>query len=366
MSKRIIVILLAAVLVFGGCSSKTEDQRNTDITGTVVDDNKATPQPTEQPTVEPTVLPTAEPTSGQTEEESNATEENNQNDEQPTADPTEQPTVEPTAEPTIQPTVEPTVEPTAEPTAEPTVEPTAGPTAEPTEQPVPTPSEDIPDDFYGYYKIISISTDGEEVSGEYFDILEKYGIYMATMIISEEGQAEFNFGMDPENTEIYSFDGTTFKQIDDDLELLYVYKDGVLTVLAADILGNVKVEFVKMTEAEIEAYKKGFPEENLEPAMKEIEALLSSDEQFKDNEYANYVEKSRRANDALNYQALYECAQIALVTDEVTDMLKAGHSYRIIMDKERARILVDGIEAGADDPLLKLVNNYAGEDFGSW
>ncbi len=368
MGRRIfIMILIAAVLVLGGCSSKSEDQGNTDVTGTENTGKAATPQPTVQPTAEPvnnpTEKPVISPTESAAESVNDITEPTKDPTEQPTLEPTEQPTLEPTEQPTLEPTEQPTAQPTEEPTHQPTEEPTHQPTQEPTQQPVPTSAVNVPEDFYGYYKIIYISMNNTVLSKEYFDIFEKYGIFAATAFISADGYAEFSLAMDEEEPDRYSFDGTSFKRLSDGSEILYVYKDGILTTLEAEIVGNIKVDFVKMTEDEINRFKKGFTEEDFENAVGEANALYAKNAQNNNSEYLNYIEKARRADDALKYSELYELAQIALVTNDVIDMLNAGHSYRIIMEKERARLLVDGVDADEEDPVYKLIAGYVGNDF---
>lgn len=110
MKKKIVSVLLVAVLSvasFTGCGS---DETSNDVSKEQVQESEA--ESTEAPTTEPTEAPTPEPT------------------EAPTTEPTEAPTPEPTEAPTPEPTEAPTTEPTEAPVAEATEVP-AETTAEP-------------------------------------------------------------------------------------------------------------------------------------------------------------------------------------------------------------------------------------------
>ena len=315
MNKRIIFLLLSMVLMITACS-KT-DQSNPEVN---VTDNPVTQS--------------AEPT----------TEPENQNSltEAPTDEPTEAPTVTPTATPTAEPTTEP-------------VDPTAVPTEE--------EKRDFEEDFTGYYKITEISASGVTMSHEYFDIFEKHGAFLITINIKDDGTAVVTQYEDSRREDVYTYDDSSFKHIEKNNELLYVFKDGRLTLLEAGLLGSAKSTFVKMTEEEIAVMEKGFSVEEFSLATEYASKLLENDEQLKNNEYISYIEKSRRATDESDYMALYSYAQVALCDEEIAEMLNSGHSYSIIMTKDGTKILMDGTEVTSEDLFYKRMLELFGNDF---
>ena len=147
-------------------NQQTEENEDEDINQGVTDEEEqnsqtATPSPSVSPSVSPS--PSASPT---TSAKPTAT---------PTASPTTKPSVTPTAtaKPTATPGPTPTAKPTATPTptAKPTATPTPTPTAKPTATPTPTPKPTPTPATSG--KTLTVTADGQVVTGPAEEILAK-------------------------------------------------------------------------------------------------------------------------------------------------------------------------------------------------
>ena len=115
--RRLIVVLLSAVLLAGACSGDdakvTPDEPREPVTTTEPADEPPAPEPADEP-------PAPEPA----------------DEAPPASEPAEEPSAPP--EPPAEPASEPAAEPVEEPAPEPAAEPVEEPTEEPVEEPVPT------------------------------------------------------------------------------------------------------------------------------------------------------------------------------------------------------------------------------------
>ena len=264
------------------------------------------------------------------------------------------------------PTEEPVASITEEPISTIKEQPTSDITAIPTEEVTEEPAIDKnAENLVGYYKMTSVTSQGTTMSQDYFDIYEKYGIFLSVIYIQEDGYAYFYMMGQETNQEkeLYTYDDTFFTNVENGSELVYVLKNGELTLVEASILGNVKATFVRMTDDEIAIWEKGYSAEDFKSAEQEAMKLLENDEQLKNDKYLSYIEKSRRAQDEMEYSALVSYSQFAVTEKDIIEILSAGHSYRVIMTKEGTKVLLDDKEVTEEDPFYKLLEQFYWGDF---
>jgi len=176
--KRLLVLLLVAVMAFSLFACAQTENNNNDITPPK--DEEASGPANQDPTNPPQQDPTTPPT------------------EPPTTPPTELPTEPPTTPPTEPPTTPPTEPPTTPPTEPPTTPPTEPPTEPPTTPPTEPPTE--PAKEYSILFIGNSYTYYNSMPTQYFKKLaEKAGVKLNVTAITNGGHYLIEFA-DPTDT----------------------------------------------------------------------------------------------------------------------------------------------------------------------
>ena len=213
-------------------------------------------------------------------------------------------------------------------------------------------------DIVGDYKITRIdSLDENHRDEEYFKVYENYGIFFATLSVNEDGSASINSAGSDESINM-TYDENYFTVKDNDNKVKYKFENGVISLSEFGALASGKLTFKKMTSEEQEAFKKGFTEEDLKKAVKEASELDAKYIKETDNSFLSYVENSRRATDAQNYDEICMAAQIAAFDTNVQERLKAGHTYSIVMTPDGTQAYSDGNALDDSDPFCVQLNSF--------
>ena len=216
-------------------------------------------------------------------------------------------------------------------------------------------------EYAGVYKMTSMNSDDMDIKKGYFDIFEKHGIFMATMELTENGHAKLVFNSGNESVAEYTITDKYFVDDETGRKLVYVFKDGEVTLFEQSILSTVDSTFVKMTDSEIAIWKKGYSEEELQKAAEEVTEYLKNDQEYQDSVYKSYIEKSRRASDDLDYSGFVDASQLAVLDQDVSKELEKGHSYSIVITKEGLSVLKDGKKVDQNDPFYKCLVKYTSD-----
>ena len=219
----------------------------------------------------------------------------------------------------------------------------------------------IDKEYVGTYKITGLYSSELPIKKEFFEIYEKHGIFAAYLEVKEDGHAKLTFDMGLKQEADYTITKKYFVDDETGREQGYEFKDGGVALFEQNLLDTVNSTFVKMTDSEIAMLKKGYTAEELKKADKEAEEYLNNDKDVQESKYMSAIERSRRANDDLDYSSFVDASQLAVLDKEVSKELQNGHSYSIVITKEGVSVLKDGKKATDNDPFYKCLVQYLSE-----
>lgn len=216
--------------------------------------------------------------------------------------------------------------------------------------------------YVGSYKAISYGYGDAVMGEEYFDIYEKHGIILYSLVIRENGKATLKL----ENGNDTTLDLTVAdKYMIDEKgnKLVYFFKDGDVILFIDGLLSYsmADITFIKMNDDDIAMSKKKVTENQIKAAEDEVNAYKLTDKDLMESKAMKEVEKRNLSNDNLEYDHFFDAATVTAANEDVRKELKEGHTFKIEITKENVAIYKDGKDIDKNDPFYLRLVEYARE-----
>lgn len=216
--------------------------------------------------------------------------------------------------------------------------------------------------YVGSYKAISYGYGDAVMGEEYFDIYEKHGIILYSLIIKDNGKVTLKLE-DGDDTKLDLTIADKYMLDEKGNKLIYFFKDGDVIIFIDGFLSNsmTDITFVKMNDEEIAMSKKKVTEKQLKSAEDEVNAYKLTDKDIMESKTMKELEQRNLSNDNMEYDTFVEAAMVAAASEDVRKELKAGHTFKIEITKEKVTIYKDGKEIDKDDAFYVSFAGYARE-----
>ena len=214
--------------------------------------------------------------------------------------------------------------------------------------------------YVGSYKVASLGYDDVVMGEEYFDIYEKHGIILYSVVIKENGKVTMKTEADAGKTEEYTL---TDKYLVSEKgnKIVYMFKDGDIILFESNLSTVTDITLVKMTDAEIKMSNKKVTDKQKKEAEDEINAYMLNDKDIMESNTMKKAEQYKLSNDNWDYDTLVQAATVTVFNSDVKKELDAGHKYKIVMTKEGTDIYKDGKAINKEDAFYKELTTQISE-----